>query len=608
MLRGLRGSGRILLAVGLIAAPVWAYPQSGPGEGTNQVQQQGADAQLTPAAQAKTGVRATVHGVVKNAATGEPLPRALVRIEGDASSGALTDGDGRFEIPGVPIGPQAFQVIKPGFRDQIAMPGMFEKIVNVQRTLSEHNVMVAAEMPDLVFTMAPSNSIRGQIELSTGDPAQGIGVMLLRRAVQDGRAVWQTATNARTNSEGVYRFAGLSDGVYAVYTEPAMDSDQAANMVKAGSDAQVARSGYATLFYPEAHDLAGAAKIELSGGQQTQANFTLPLEPFQMVRATVSLPGSGQTTAAERGAISYTATVTDAEGHPLPYSAQYDQATRTLQALLPNGTYSLLVTAVSSRAVVRFGPGRDTNADFAGAEPSTGRADFAVAGHPVVNLRIPLAVQRSNPIQVSVLRSGARPSTANYAQGEGIYVTVSQAGGSITDGMVSTFAQGSVAGLLETGFMAPGPYWVRTSISQGGLCQASFTAGGASLAHEPLMLGLSGATAPMTLTLRDDCAALKLSLPGSVGVPIGGEEPYYTIYVVPDFDSTADLTPLTLRPSTGGTLTLDNLTPGNYHVYTFAAPLELEYRNPEALAGLPGQALTLSPGETGNLVVEVSGH
>ena len=62
--------------------------------------------------------RTVVQGVVKNAATGEPLPRALVRIEGDATGGALTDGDGRFEISGVPIGPQAFQVIKPGFVDQ----------------------------------------------------------------------------------------------------------------------------------------------------------------------------------------------------------------------------------------------------------------------------------------------------------------------------------------------------------------------------------------------------------------------------------------------------------------------------------------------------------
>jgi hypothetical protein len=48
------------------------------------------------------------------------------------------------------------------------------------------------------------------------------------------------------------------------------------------------------------------------------------------------------------------------------------------------------------------------------------------------------------------------------------------------------------------------------------------------------------------------------------------------------------------------------MTPGNYHVYTFAGPVRLEYRNRTALAALPdaGQAVTLSPSETTNLVVE----
>jgi hypothetical protein len=41
-------------------------------------------------------------------------------------------------------------------------------------------------------------------------------------------------------------------------------------------------------------------------------------------------------------------------------------------------------------------------------------------------------------------------------------------------------------------------------------------------------------------------------------------------------------------------------------VYTFAGYVQLAYRNRDALAALPnpGQAITLSPGATGNLVVE----
>ena len=595
-----------MIAAQAVASPFHASAQE-PPEQPDPAQQQQQDAQQPPAPQAKAGPLATVHGVVKNAATGEPLPRALVRIEGDASAGALSDGDGRFEIPRVPVGPQAFQVVKPGFRDEIAMPAGFVKAGAAESTIGEHNVWVAAEMPDLVFTMAPSNSIRGQVELSTGDPAQGIGVMLLRRAVQQGRAVWQAATATRTNSEGVYRFAGLADGVYAIYTEPAMDSEPATNLVEAGSDRNVARSGYATLFYPEAHDLAGAAKIELSGGQQAQANISLALEPFHMVRAAAVLPGAAQATAADRAGMSFTAQVMDAMGRQLPYTAQYDQATHTMQAMLPDGTYSLVLTAVSTQMKVRFANGRYAGSDDAMTGPLLGQVDFSVAGHAVTNLRVPLSPQHGNPIQVSVMHNAERQSPSNAGQREEVFVTVSQTGGWITDGMVSTFAQGSTSGPLETSFMAPGSYWVHTNLAQRGLCESSFTAAGASLAREPLALGLSGVTAPMSLTLRDDCATLKLSLPGAASIPVVGQEAYYTVYVVPDFDSTADVTPFTLRPTTGGTLTVGNLTPGTYKVYTFAAPVELEYRNQEVLAALPGQAVTLSPGTASDLVVEVPG-
>jgi hypothetical protein len=53
-------------------------------------------------------------------------------------------------------------------------------------------------------------------------------------------------------------------------------------------------------------------------------------------------------------------------------------------------------------------------------------------------------------------------------------------------------------------------------------------------------------------------------------------------------------------------MTLNGLTPGDYHVYTFVGAVQLAYRNREALAALknPGQAITLSPGATGSLVVE----
>ena len=566
----------------------------------------------TPAALANAA-RVTVHGVVKNAATGEPLPRALVRIEGDAMTGALTDGEGRFEIPGVPVGPETFQVIKPGFIDQASVGmGGPPSVVNGNSN-SEHNVNVVSDLTELAFSLAPTNAICGQIQLSTGDPAQGITVLLLHRAVQDGRGVWQPVTNTRTNSQGNYRFAGLTDGAYAVFTEPTMDSDIPAAFVEAGSGPAVARAGYPSVFYPDAADLSGAAKIQVAGGQQAQANLLLSEEPFHLVRAGITLPHARNESAGPQ--LNVSVIVLDAQGHQLPYTGQYDPATHSVQAFLPDGTYAFQVTALDLPGPTHFegpralvGNGHENR----GQGHMIGRVDFSVAGHAVTHLQVPLTALRGNTVQVAVIRSGLGQEAANNgAQTPPIVIMLSQAGGFISDGMVTSFAEGYATGPVETSAdMGPGAYWVHTSIPQKSLCEASFTAGGASLAREPLLLSLTGASAPLTLTLREDCASLKISLPQEADFSAAGDEPFYTIYVIPDFDSTTDITPVVLRPSSGGTFSLDGLTPGAYHVYTLASPVQLEYRNPETMAAWSnrGQAVTLSPGESGSLVVEVPAH
>jgi hypothetical protein len=550
-----------------------------------------------PAPTAAKGPLTTVHGIVRNGVSGEGLSRALVRINGDASTGTLTDGDGRFEIQGVPAGPQEFQILKPGFVDQAAASadGLWENPHSYAQ-----NVIVVAGMPDVIFSMTPVNSIRGQIQLSTGESAQGIQVTLLKRTVQDGRAVWQSATNTKCNSEGFYRFGGLVDGLYAVYTEPAMDSDTATNLVASGKGGNVARNGYASIFYPDSHELAGAAKIKLAGGEQAQADLSLTLEPFRSVTATVGFQDGNRNSTSPSGqsAMNFSAVVMDGQGHTLPYTAQYDESAHTIQTFLPDGSYTLLVTAVGAQSRLSSS---DSLRKFRAQMAMLGQVAVSVAGRAVSNLRVPIASSQSNSVQVNVMRTGTQ------APHSGVFVTLSQTGGWISDGIVSSYAQGTSAGPLETSYTPPGSYWAHSAIAQKSLCEASFTAGGASLAREPLVVGIAGASATLSLALRDDCASLTLSLPSAVAGNVAGVEKFYTVYAVPDFDSTSDVVPQTLRPSTGGKVTLTGLTPGPYHVYAFDRPVALEYRNPAALTGLAnvGQTVTLSPGANTDLVVGV---
>lgn len=581
----------LTMLLGLAASlftPVAAYAQE-PQPDQQQPNQEPGQPQPGQVANQLT----TVHGVVRVGASGQPLSRALVRINGDASTGVLTDGDGRFEIQDVPQGPLDFTVTKPGYLDTIESA---EDSIAWNAHGYGHNVIVAPGMADVVFTMEPCNAIRGQIQISTGDAAQGIQITLLKRTIQDGRAVWQSVGNTKTNSEGMYRFGGLADGLYAVYTLPAMDSDTASNLVETASSNRLARAGYASVFFPDARDLAGAAKIHLAGGEQAQANISLTLEPFQPVVAQVTMPRAGERS--ENVAVQ----VLDAQGHILPYSAQYDPATHTAQAMLPDGSYSLLASVITQ--MFRVAAARDSetlNLTPVGPHGMSGAVSFTVSGKAVSHLSLAMSAEGTSPVQVTL----SHAANGSVQQGDPrVFVTLSQTGGWMADGMVSSYAEGPSTGPLQATGVPPGSYWAHTSIGPKTMCESSFTAGGSSLAREPLVLGATGTTVPLILALRDDCAKLTLSLPGTVGYT-AGEERSYVVYVVPDFDSTEDVVPVTLRPSTGGRIALSGLTPGDYHVYTFDRPVALEYRNRAALAALPGQPVSLTPDAEANLTVEV---
>jgi hypothetical protein len=535
----------------------------------------------------------SLHGIVRNAVTGDGVPRVLVRVEGDASTGALTDGDGRFAIPNIPVGPQHVGIVKPGYLDvasstATALSGNGSTFLFAPPN-GGHNVMVAADMPDVIFTLSPTGAIRGQVELSTGDSAQGVTLSLAQRVIQMGRAVWQSMAVTKVQSDGSFRFGNLADGDYSLYSAPAMDSDLDEPTGPAGAGQ---RWGFAAYFYPDAREPSGVSAIHVANGQQAQANLTLSLEPFQPVNATVSFP---QGVGAGMG-MEFSAVIADSIGRQLPYQAQYDADSRMIHADLPDGNYTLLVTGASHY--------RGAGSMQLHGGVLAGSVDFVVAGRPVPNLRCTLSSASPSPVDVTAMHN------TGQAMGSGplALVTVSSAQGWVDDSMVSEFASGNAPGPLRVSYTRPGSYWVAAHVQQKGFCEAALTAGGANLAREPLVIGASGSSLPMALTLRDDCASLQISLPDSDSSIAAGDEQSYTVYVVPDFDSTSEVQRSTLRASTGGTITVANLTPGNYHVYTFPGFVEFAYRNREALQAMSSraQAVTLAPSATASLEVVVA--
>jgi hypothetical protein len=598
--------GCIVLALFLVPPPIAAaQDQDSPPQADTQ----------EPRAPLPYGPPVKVRGMVSNAATGDPLPRVLVRIEGEADAGVLTDGDGHFEFPSVPVGPQTIRLLKPGFHDR---PYATEEI-DYQQEGPPHSVLVAAQMPDLNYSLIPNGAIHGYVELSTGDPAQNIPVVLVKQVIHYGRAVWAQDATARTNGDGSYRFSGLPEGTYSVFTQPVLESEPAVTIVAPGSAEKVGRGGYPSVFYPNARDFSSAMRIKLPIGEQAQANLLLTLEPFQTVTATAFFPDgtqfaprSGSESGSNMAFVS--AALLDAAGRKLPYTGQFDTATHTIQADLPDGIYTLQVNVTANDP---NGSGAGNMAATANRKqaPFTGFAEFSVEGHAVTNLRIPLSPIPSWPVHLKTSQTALRPPQSTVFTGQGLQnmVTISTTDAGETPasgGSDNATAVASGQNQLDLNGAGFGPLWLDAQVNDRSLCVDSFTAGGVNLAREPLGLNPSATPPPMELTLRSDCATLTLELPPALSAFLPGEEPFYTVYVVPDFDTTADMPPMNVHPSSGATLTLEGLTPGDYHVYVFDSPVRLEYRNPAVLAALSnrGQTVMLSPASTTHLVLEAPGR
>ena len=565
-------------------------------------------------AEESAGPAVTVRGVVVNEATGQPVRRALVSVNTTPDRGALTDGEGKFEIHGVPAGLQMFTVSKPGFEEQM---GSGEGTMSMT-----HTVRVASEMPEMSFTLAQKNAIFGHISLSTGTPAEGIGLTLVRQTIEDGRAVWEAGENHLTTPDGGFRFAGLRDGTYVLLTQPEFDNDHAVEP-SCSVEAPAAMSGYAAEFNGGATELAGATRIGVGGGQGAEVNLALNQTLFHMVEVSLARTPAG-------GNWEFKPVLLNHNGEELEYP-MHEEKDHSLCVYLPDGSYTLMVRASSEREP---GPrGRETG-DAAGAtswKEMVGMLDFSVDGRPARNLRVSLAQAPSTPVHLRYQPGPPAPIKHGHQEGgqeggqasgqadgrvkeeeddedeEGDPLSLTLARTNSIEQKSETFSEATRSGesTYDLRAPAPGAYWVEAIAARQGVCVGAVTAGGQNLARTPWVEGPSGTGIPIDVVLRTDCAKLTVQLPESLPEGSAGEGADVFVYAVADFDSVDGVYEGHAEQFGERTATLVDMTPGSYRVYAFRGQRSIEFRNAAALDRLgAGQSVTLAPGGTGNLVLE----
>ncbi len=231
-----------------------------------------------------------VAGVIVNASTGTPMPRARIILT-DSSGGAVAatalagpDGEFAFDLPKGNFILRAMwkDATQPfGLRKPDGGPG--SAVITGPGQDTAH----------LLFRWFPRSAISGKVLDEYGEPVVQALVQLVRSSVSAGRRVTATAGWTRTDDRGEYRFGMMPAGSYYLGVTGSPWYSQGGGTTAA----------YAPVYYPNSLLASGAAPITLSPGEEERVDFVMNARPggaltVQItgpvgVRATVSLISQG---------------------------------------------------------------------------------------------------------------------------------------------------------------------------------------------------------------------------------------------------------------------------------------------------------------------------
>jgi hypothetical protein len=511
-----------------------------------------------------------VRGTVANAATHEPIGRALV-YSPDNRYATLTDGEGHFEfsLPKVAgesgAGSYSSGYARTPFWLMARKPGFLE-----DRGETGPAVMVPGK--EVTIFLMPEGVIKGRVTFSATEPARRLNVEIVSRQVTDGMLRWQSGGSASTNSNGEFRFSDLQPGTYKLLTHEWMDNDP----VTATPDGQL--YGFPPMYYPSATDFAAASTIQLAAGQSFEADLSIVRQAYYAVSIPV-------TNTEPNGGMNVTVSPQGQRGPG--YSLGYNRARQTIEGQLPNGKY--LVEAAG------YGP-----------NAASGEVHIAVAGASVNGPG--MVLMRNNSISVNVkeqFTSNDGPRSGSWNDGKHTFAAHgARLDVNLRADPLDEFGQTGSALIrqpigpdddsLVLENLAPGRYWLRLYPSRGYV--ASATMGGVDLLREPLVV-VPGANTPIDITMRDDNAELEGNLLG-VSATSAASTPRAHIYCIPLPDSPGQF--LDVSPSPDGSFDYRMLAPGAYRVIAFGSPQrDLPYRDSEAmkLYESKGQIVQFAPGQ-----------
>ena len=494
----------------------------------------------------------TISGTVVNSVTGEPIPRALVRTNGMVQRTAFTDSEGHFQIDGLPSMKANVAAQKPGY--------------SLPNDDFRSWFQVGANTPALVVKLTPQSAIYGRVTDLAGQPIEHMPLHLTARSLREGRKMWEQRAMTESDEDGHFRFPNLTSGTYYVAAGP-LDSEP--HILAAG---EKAKTGFPHVYYPGVTDLTSAQPVQLTAGQQMEADFSLSTVPIYQVAGTVAGRQPDQGVGFQLLTLS---------GDDISLASNFNMETGAFKLdEVPAGSY--IVRAISQ----------------SGLQPMRAEARVNVATN-IEDLRLTLAPTVTIPIVVrmeSRSSSGGSTNSPWSADRPPLSVRLLPADPNTAE-QFSTFEQRSGHPTMVLQNVDPGTY-TAVLMPQPPWYVQSATYAQSNVLFDDMIVS-SGQSYPMEIALRDDSASLTATVKSSDGSPVTA-----TVVVVPQ--PAGKVTPRIVR---GGSneFSAYGLPPGDYLVFAFDRIDNLEYANPDAFAPYASQAahVTLTPNQKAQVSLDL---
>jgi hypothetical protein len=226
---------------------------------------------------------AKIAGRVVAADTGSPIRRAQININSrDANFNRVvaTDGDGRYELTGLPAGRYRLSVNKAGF---VALEYGQARPFEAGKPLD----ITASQVLDKIdFNLPRGSAITGRITDEFGDPITDVQVQALRYQFVNGeRQLVDAGRMAQTDDLGAYRIFGLMPGDYIVR------ASMRPNLPPGPRNAETEPTGYPGTYFPGVSDVSQAQTITATIGQEV-GSIGFSLVPARLSRVSGTVMGS----------------------------------------------------------------------------------------------------------------------------------------------------------------------------------------------------------------------------------------------------------------------------------------------------------------------------